>query len=260
MAAPGTGTCEPWATEADLCTPCDDYEGLGQSAEQFLQGASDALYVLSGRQFPGECEVTVRPCARRGTDRPPTWHRSWGACGCSGSCGCLGSREIQLGAYPIVDIVEVKVDGVILDPARYRVDEHRYLIRQADPDGSSPGWPTWQRLELPDDEEGTWSVTFVWGRPPPQTGVTAAAVLACELAKACQPEQGEGCRLPKKVQSLARQGVQIVMTDLATLLSEDRTGIPEVDLFIKTYNPEGLRRPAMAWSPDVDAGVRRSDT
>jgi hypothetical protein len=180
-------------------------------------------------------------------------------CGCSGACGCLGSRQIQLGAYPVVEISEVKIDGVTLDADRYRVDANRYLVRQPDPDGSNPGWPTWQQLDRADDEDGTWSVTFVWGRPPPPLGVTAAAALACEMAKACQPEQAEGCRLPKKVQSLTRQGVSIVMTDLATLLSEDRTGIPEVDLFIKTVNPDGLRRPAMAWSPDVDSGARRVD-
>lgn len=260
MAAPGTGTCEPWATEADLCSPCDDYQGLGEGAEDFLQAASDALYILSGRQFPGECELTLRPCAARGGDRPPYWHRSWGACGCSGHCGCLGSRQIQLGVYPIVEISEVRVDGVTLADSLYRVDDHRYLVRMPDADGNNPGWPTSQRLDLDDDEVDTWSVTVVWGRTPPAIGRTAAAVLACELAKACQPEQAEGCRLPKKVQSLTRQGVQMAITDLATLLSEDRTGIPEVDFFIKTYNPSGLRRPALAWSPDVDAGVRRAAT
>lgn len=251
MAAPLPGTCSVWATEADLCSPCDDYDALGPIAGDFLQAASDVLYALSGRQFPGECEAQVRPCARRGAVTPSGWRRSWGFCGCASTdrCGCGGLSQIELGAYPITGVFEVKVDGVVLDADRYRVDDYRFLARLADADGTRQAWPCCQRLDLDDDQEETWSVTFTWGREPPPAGVKAAASLACELALACQPENAGECRLPKKVQSLTRQGVTMVMTDLTALLNADRTGIPEVDLFLKTYNPAGLRRGATVWSP-----------
>lgn len=254
-------TCQPWADEGDLCSPCDDYEALGPVAAEWMQAASDALYVLSGRQFPGLCERTVRPCAP--ADHAPNRDsvpvggmRSSGACRCYGACQCPGLMRVGLGAYPVAEVSEVLVDGVVVDPGLYRVDEYRYLVRLRDADGRRRRWPATQHMDLPDTEVGTWSVTFTWGREPPTLGTRAAAALACDLALACQPENAGQCRLPKKVQSVARQGVQIVMTDLATLLSEDRTGVPEVDLFIKTYNPKGLRRAGSVWAPGMGRAPR----
>lgn len=248
MAAPRTGTCEPWATEADLCSPCNDYEQLGPIAGDYLQMATDVLYELSGRQFPGQCTDTVRPCVPSSS------------CGCRSDCTCLGSRQIELGVWPLVAVSQVKLDGVVLDSGRYRVDDYRYLVRLPDADGTNPGWPTAQRLDLGDDQQDTWSVTFSWGLDPPTMGVKAAAVLACELALACDPENADNCRLPKSVTSVTREGVTLAMTDLGSLLSENRTGIPEVDLFLRASNPHRLRRRASAWSPDTVSTVRRVGT
>lgn len=263
MTAPATGTCEPWATEADLCSPCNDYEVLGPIAGDMLQAASDILFELSGRQFPGECERTIRPCARRRYGNqpidggPPGWHKGWGWCGCGGdACSCGGLYQVELGAYPITEVTQVKVDGVVLSPSLYRVDDYRTLVRLQDPDGSNPGWPRTQLLDRPDTAEDTWSVTFRWGRPVPPAGVRAAAVLACELALSCDPENADKCRLPKNVTSVTREGVTIVMSPSDFLDAQGKTGLYEVDLFIRAYNPQRIRRRASLWWPGADRQVR----
>lgn len=266
MTAPSSSTCSPWATEDDLCSPCNDYTVLGPIAGDFLQSASDILFDLSGGQFPGLCDRTIRPCARRMQPErsidpaPPGWIEGWGWCGCGGDpCDCGGLYQLDLGAYPIDSVTEVKVDGDALDSSLYRVDDWRTLVRLADADGSNPGWPRTQRLDLPDTEEGTWSVTFSWGREPPPAGVTAAAVLACELALACDPENADKCRLPKRVQSVTREGVTIVMSPSDFLDANGKTGLYEVDLFLRAVNPNHIRRPAVLWhvgmARNVDTGT-----
>src|SRR5687767_10371672 len=93
--------------------------------------ASDLLYGLSGRQFPGECTETIRPCSvRAGTTNVPNWHGTaladggfgwWyssGVCGCNrlvAACRCNSLSQILLPHYPVNDVTEVKVDGVVLN-------------------------------------------------------------------------------------------------------------------------------------------------
>ncbi len=232
-----------------------------------LQAASDLLYEMSGHQFPGICEVTLRPCAapRRAAQRdrsydPPGWIGSWGYCGCGDTCGCAPWYGIELGPYPITGVSEVKVDGVVLDPSRYRVDDWRTLRRLADADGSNPGWPSTQHLDLADTEEGTWSVTFEWGREPPASGVRASAVLACELALSCDPENADQCRLPKRATSVTREGVTVVLSPSDFLDDRGHTGLFEVDIFLRAVNPERIRRGASVWHVGMARGGVRPGT
>lgn len=251
----GTGsTCTPWATEADLCSPCADYANAGVLAGDFLQAASDVLFELSGRQFPGVCEGTIRPMGRchhveRNISLPTPRRSGAGGCGCSGFL-------FSLPDYPVVAVSEVRVDGAVIDPSLYRVDGNRVIVRLADADGSNPGWPSDQRLDLPTTAEGTWSISYSWGREPPPMGVTAAAVLACELALACDPETIEDCRLPKKVTSITREGVTMVLSPSDFLDSSGKTGLYEVDLFLGSYNPERIRRRPSVWHAGMARSVR----
>ncbi len=257
------GVCSPWATEADLCDPCSDYDGAGALAADMLQAASDVLFELSGRQFPGTCSAVVRPCARRreangrpeSATGPPGWVKGWGWCGCGDGCSCEAPWQIDLGAYPITSVTQVKVDGAVLSPTLYRVDDWRTLVRLPDADGSNPGWPKSQRLDLPATAEGTWSVAYEWGREPPPMGVRAAAVLACELALACDPDTAEPCRLPKKVTAITREGITMVLAP-SDFLTDGKVGIWEIDLLIRTYNPSHIRQRAQVWTPTMAHHVR----
>lgn len=266
MGAPRNTVCEPWATQADLCSPCDDYDIPGALLDDMLAVASDILYRLSGRQYPGTCSLTIRPCIQSSSldsfpDRTVDFVAyAWpGACGCSRprACGCTRLPELDLGRVPVTDITAVKVDGVTLtEGVNYRLDDYRYLVRI---DGE--GWGCCQDLTLPDTEPDTFSVAFSYGLDPPPSGVLAAAVLGCELALSCSPESlSSHCRLPRNIQSLSRQGVSIVLNDPTQLLVNHRTGIFEIDAFLQAVNPHRLQRRATVISPDIMARARQIGT
>lgn len=275
---PAVGTCEPWATEADLCEPCNVYDAeLGDMALN-LQMASDVLNNLSPTKYPGVCTDVVRPCAKPSGDifnrgdpllllrhMPGTWFPLWGTCGCwtSGRCGLGGNREVALPKGPVVEVTEVLVDGQALGADEYRLDDQRRLVRRPDADGRPQAWPCCQRMDLDDTDVGTWSVAYTYGVRPPPLGVRAAAVLACELALACSPSVGDQgkCRLPRRVTSVVRQGVTIIMAPSDFLDPKTgKTGIWEVDLFLFGERAEQSHGGATVFSPDTYPTVRRAGT
>jgi len=241
MPAPNTSTCDPWATMADVCSPCDDYEFDTVVLEDALQVASDVLFNLTGRQWPGECTTEVRPCGYRRPD----------SCGClsSTTCGCRRLSELALPG-PVVSVEEVKIDGAVVPTARYRVDDHRWLVYLPESDSAErQGWPCCQRLDLADTEDDTWVVAYTYGMAPPPGGVRAAAALGCQLALACSPETVNQCRLPKRVTSITRQGVTLAMIDPLTLFADGLTGLAEVDLWVQSILLGAKRRRASVWVP-----------
>lgn len=244
--------CEPWPT-ADCCdvTPSDDN----------LMVASELLYLLSGRQYGGLCSETMRPCS--GTSTMPTgWpypsfpqlsNGTWinTGCGCHTGWDCCGGvPQVNLGRNDVVQIFRVNIDGTNLSASAYRLDEGRYLVRT---DGSQ--WPCCQHLERDVGEEGTWYIELEHGTLPPAAGQLAASKLACELQKACDGD--DTCALPARVTTVAREGVTFSMLDPQEFLTEGRTGLYAVDLFLEAVNPFGLRRRATAWSPGIPGRARR---
>jgi hypothetical protein len=243
---------------------CPTWEGLTEAQRQFaLDVAKEIVWRASGRRF-GLCEITVRPCmqpcAQSSSPPWPPWPVSgplggaflpvldrgqWLniACGkCGDDCHCGSLCEVALPG-PVDSIVEVRLDGVVLPAADYVVFDHRMLARTG-----GECWPTCQDLTLPDDEVGTWSVTYRQGIPVPPGGQAAAAALACELGKACAG--ASGCRLPKRVQTITREGVTVGFLDPMTFLADGLTGLYEVDLWIRSVNPRGLAQGARVYSPD----------
>lgn len=263
--------CAPWATDADLCSPCNDYAVDPSIMDEYLLSASEVLFQLSGQQFTGECEQTIRPCSRQGwnsfartsdmlyaSDLRPAI-----VCGCldDDSCSCTSISQLRLPRSPVIAIDEVKVDGSVLATSAYRLDDNQYLVRL---DGEK--WPCCQDLLLADTESDTWSVSYTFGRPPPNIGVKAAAILACELYMACDPETFEGqCRLPRNVIQVARQGVTVLVQSSTELFSmrpghPTKTGIWEIDMFLRAFNPYGVTAPVAVLSPDLPPIGRRVDT
>lgn len=134
----------------------------------------------------------------------------------------------------------------------YRLDNNRLLVRLG-----GEQWPTCNDLNLADTEVGTWSVTFRGGEPLTTLGQAAVGVLATEFTKLLLCD--DSCQLPKPVQSISRQGVNITFLDPNEMFADRRTGLYLPDLFISTYNPHGLVRRARAY--DVDAPFpRRTNT
>lgn len=239
-----------------------------ESATAWAMGILDAL---TGRQFD-QCPVVVRPCGRRcgyyggyltypvdsaqasGLGAP--WMTPyisggvWRNCSCAGPCACRARHEAYLDG-PVAEIVEVKVDGLVIDPAAYRLDNGSILVRT---DGE--GWPECQDLNLSDDEQDTFSVQYRPGAPLPPIGQYAAGELASQFAKACSADAS--CILPQQLQSLSRNGVQVEVVDPNLLMENGLTGFPNVDLFIKAVNPQRLARRSRVLSPDLHPPRRTS--
>jgi len=261
--------CGTWATTADV-KALKKYAALdGEDVAPMLPVASEILYRMSGRRWRGICAVTgLRPCKRfpgwSGPGVPVDWWATtngspplavwWGrAHACGSGCGC-SHVEVDLYPYaPVVAIDEVRVDGVVLDPAKYTVYDGHLLART---DGES--WPLSQDLCLADTEPGTWGLDLRYGREAPPDGVMAAAALAAELALSLNPTTGAGeCELPARVQSITRQGVSMLMADPMTFFDENRTGVYLVDLFLASANPEQRRRAASLGYVGMDGPSRR---
>lgn len=275
MAAPRLTACAPW-TDIESVTDCGSCSDVTDSTliERMIGVATDVLFRLSGRKYAGACEGVARPCRRLAwPDAPPYstrstgmlavhdyawgstgWVGSWGTCGCdlSSACGCPTTREISLGVFPLVSIDAVYIDGAALASSAYRIDDYRTLVRT---DGE--GWPMGQDL-LADyiTDENTFGVEFTYGATPPPSGKHAASVLACNLIRACV---GKNCNLPQRVQSIARQGVTVIV-DPREFLEEGKTGLYEVDLFLAAHNPGGKQTRSTVASPDYNRPVRHVDT
>lgn len=208
------------------------------------------------------CPTVLRPCARRCA--PSGWlvapvlgwdgyspyidgGRWYNACACRGdSCGCTVIRELVLPDREVSGPIVVKIDGAVLDPSVYRIDNGNRLVRM---DGQS--WPTCQDMNLPDGEEGTFSISYYVGVGPSDDLAFAAGVLAGEWYKACQ---GRDCRLPSWATTVVRQGVTFELPSASAL----RSGIPEVDNIVDVYNPHHLVTPSRVLSVDSIRGRKRT--
>lgn len=253
--APTIGPCQLWTTGEAVANTCGVELGTDNATdlEAAAEMASMLLYRLSARKFQGLCVRTVRPC-RVGCGcnhvtpedwfwRGYEWVRSDGfSCG----CGCVSQVKLNGTARAII---EVTIDGEIVAPDGYRLDEYSYLVRLAEVDGTRQAWPRCQRLDLPSSAPGTFEITYLAGVDPPAIGVAAANSLACELYNA-GPGAGE-CTLPSGVTRIIRAGLTIEkVSSVASMLAKGATGLPLVDSFMAAFNPTGALSGPMIWSPD----------
>lgn len=259
-----SGVCAPWDPMYPTgCTMPEGYESVESTA---LDMATEVLYALTARQF-GLCTVTLRPC-RRECYSSSWWQGSgWSpyttaltphagqywlgmSCGsCGTGCSCASLSEVALPG-PVYDVIEARVDGVLLTKnVDYRLDNNRLLVRLG------AEWPTCNDLNLADTELGTWSVTAQQGQPVPMLGRSALGELAIEFMKMLLCD--DACMLPKPVQSLSRQGVNITFLDPNEVFASGRIGLYMSDLFIQTYNPNGRRSRAKVYDIDALMNSRR---
>lgn len=280
MSSPGPvlGPCQAWISGddvADICPGCTF--GDDTVFDVVALEASMALYEVSGRVFTGPCPYLVRPCrdpcqcwapdSLGGTPYMWTWDSTWGGLGgwswrneFGPRKGCGQMSSVKLAGYPVTEIVEVKIDGVVLPAVdthgnrNYRLDRWRHLVRMDDPlvPGQSRRWPACQNLSLDDTQPGTWSVKYSAGVQPPELGRSAAAALACQLAQSLDPNAS--CQLPAGATKVTRLGVTIDRGLLVNWFDpKQSTGIVALDLFLAAYWSTRQIRRASVWSPDVQA-------
>jgi hypothetical protein len=235
---------------------CDCWDELDPAARQrALDYATTVMWAATGKQF-GLCPY----CADSGgmgffwsggVYIPYLFNGQWRNCFCGcgtgpGCCSCEPHCQVYLPG-PVASVTEVIQDGFLVDPSAWRVDNNQWLVRT---DGDC--WPKCQNFSVDAGlgvfNDNTMQVTYVRGLPVPAAVLNAAATLACEFAKACR---NLACRLPGRLSTVARQGVQLTFQNIDFLINDMFTGIPEVDQIIKAYNPYGLARPMRLWSPDL---------
>ena len=247
--------CEPWELNP-ACTRGLDPENEPLDA-YVVSVATNLLWRRTAGVY-GLCEVTVRPCGRRcGTASGfMYWPVLTGSgqwinvtCGCADqACGCCTVSDIPLDG-PVDSIVEVLINGVVVDPDTYRVD-NGYRLTRVSP---SEAWPMCQNLSLPGTEEDTFQIRYLRGVPVPVDGQYALAALAAELKLACQDED---CRLPARVQEITRQGIQMSLVNDVDFLRSGLFGVPEADMWVTAVNPNNQSSQSAVWSPDMQPQLR----
>lgn len=225
-----------------------------------LQGCVDTavsiLWAFTGRQF-GCLPVRLRPCPQS-PDRPLYWLPGflWGTlaesdvwlwrttlCGCGTRCRVGGPHIVHLPG-PVAEVTAVTVGGEVMDPSGYVLEGDRLYTRLE-------RWPD-QDLRRPAGDEGTWTVDYLQGVPPPAGADQMVAILAREFWRACTGDKA--CRLPKRVESVSRQGISLKMFDPNALFTNSQTGIPEIDMWVQAVNPYHLAAPSAVSSPDYRPG------
>lgn len=260
-----------WPVNWEVC-PSDVFTDLTPESRLIAEVfAGQTLRMLTGYRVGG-CSVTVRPCNR--TCLPGSWLTApdvgamfaganggyfgmspyvgpggqWmNACGCAGDgCSCTRVQEVLLPtSVGVGKIDEVVIDGVVLPPTAYRVDNANRLVRQ---DGGT--WPICQDMNKPLGEEDTWSVTYLDGNPVDGIGAYVAGLLAAEYAKACA---GQDCALPTNVQTITRAGVTMQLDP--EMFTGGVTGVRAVDSYIRIWNPL-TSLPSGIYSLDAPKGRR----
>lgn len=202
------------------CSECTAYTGLDDEVQaEVAAWAIDRLWEWTNRRF-GPCEVTL-------TSTSPQ------CCDLMAQFRCRPNEILLPG--PIADVLMVTINDEDIDPSSFQVEDYAYLVRI---DGGTFG--------------GSWMVTYAKGEPIPPGGSLIAGTLACEYAKAICGD--DTCRLPKRVSSIAREGITMAMLDNFTNLKEGFTGIWEIDDWVMTHQTNlriGPWKMGAVSSPDI---------
>jgi hypothetical protein len=248
MAATETLSPCGWAIDPGCCSTWNEGSPAQQARAQ--EHAIAVLWRLSGRQF-GRCTDVIRPC------RSASWCDFWTSgtwtpvmsAGVWHNFGpATATQSIELPGY-LPEPTRVTVDGVDLPEAAYQVHNGRHLVRV---DGGT--WPISQDVTLPPTDVGTWEVEYVHGVPLPGDGPAAVGELACEFLKICLGSAA--CELPRRLQQLSRQGVDLTLMDPGDYLDKGRTGVQRVDEWVSTVNPHRLQAQPGIWYPEITQHVQ----
>ena len=294
---PRTGACSPWidgqvvrespeikaaifnaknqTRNTTPSAPQLDDEMIDLICAQAADTATTILYQKSAKQFTGNCgPVTIRPVFR------PTnadtrgwvfaggggWGYGWGA----SAMGNLGmppvlalyaeydGAVIEMYDYPINEILQVKIDGVIIPSDEYQLLSNKWLLRMRLDSSFVPtqrwGWPTSQIPDLPDTQQGTFSITYMYGQDCGEGGRAAATALAAQLAI---PYFGGPSQFPVRTTSITRQGVTAQIASVVDVLKTGGTGVYVADMWLSSVNPKQLSRKPRVWSPDIGKNRRQ---
>lgn len=235
-----------WITAEDL----GDYS-YTQYTDEAIQVASNLLWAMSGRKYTGETIVTERyTCTLRNNRMGPS-DRTNSPVLFGGDVynipsgdydeyselvadGLSPDARIRLRGRPVTQVISMRnKNGEVLDPSSYYLVDHSTIHIKA-------GTP-WTPCNV--------EITYKYGVPVPAAGRMAARKLAIEFARLWSGD--EMCELPQRVTSVSRQGVSYTILDNQEFIDELRTGLYEIDLFLKVVNPDNARRKSKVFSVDT---------
>jgi hypothetical protein len=230
-----------WVTVADLGPEWEtsDY------AQEAVRSASYVMWALSGRKYTGTSTVTERyvrfaplintrllqeaAIVNSRVNKSLELVEPW----------VSAETRIRLRGQPVTEVKTIRnVGGDIVNPDRYYVVDHSTVQ-------FSEG-----ALIVPADIE----ISYTYGAEPPVFGKMAARRVAIEFIKLWTEDSD--CALPQRITSVSRQGVTYTVLDSQDFLEEMRMGIYEVDLFLKTNNPNKAQKRSKVFSPDIPRARR----
>lgn len=231
-----------WPIDIDI-TDFDPY--LVQRAEE---AAAKSLRVLTMYRVGG-LPITVMP-VNHGCCKPFTGGQignsyvpfypillesgQYANCFCGSGCGCASAAVVNL-RPPVSRIDNVTIDGVVLPNTAYRVEDG-YKLRRLD----GKGWPSCYGDKF--------TVTYLNGHEVDVYGQFVGGLLAKEFLTLLTSPQD--CRLPSGLESVTRQGMSYRLVQ--GLFPDGVTNIPEVDLYLKQWNPYGMKQMPQVFSPDLE--------
>lgn len=202
--------CGPFITDV---TCCPTWVTLDPATQTQMINLASTMAWMMGRHREGVCEI----------DDILICHDC--ACYCE-ACRCLPPNWylINLRAQgPVQTILEVTVNGVLLDPTQYRMINQSHIARM---DGFA--WNIQPQL-------GGLVVSYTVGYPPSALAVQGVEALACELGKLCSGLPSL-CRFP--VRPVSAGGTSTPNPDWSKLMEINATGVYLFDLWLSTLRTQ----------------------
>lgn len=209
----------PWSVEHSIIARKDS-----KHLDTTIKTAIGLLWALTGRQY-GVKTIKSRPC------KPSR---------CTPCDRCDRGNAISL-HKPAIKLVSVLVDGKSVELDGFAL-ENNHLYRRGGLE-----FPK-QDLSKPLGEPGTWCIEYMIGKLPPPGAGLMVALLTNEILNGV--ETGK-CKLPGNWTAVNRQGVSITRAGIQESEKRQKTGIAEVDIWVATHNPAGVKAPSFVSSVDT---------
>lgn len=218
----------PWITAAETAFPESPY------AQTAVEYATFVLYKLTAEKYPGISRTTESYVAEsRGSSHadPVSTEALQNIQRIGVPTSIQYPKRLYLRGTPAHEVFSVHYGETLLDSSEYILFNKRFL--------KLSNGAIWNYAC---DQRGI-TVDYSYGMLPPQAGILAATTLANELLIL----MGEGsdmnqCRIPERVRSVSREGISFDMVDPQEFMDDGRTGIWEIDLFIRTANPSRAKK------------------
>lgn len=230
----------PWITRDLLAYPDSPF------ADTAIEYASYVLYRLTGEKYPG-VSSTIETYVYESFGEHGRTIKEFAEAQIVGIPNAVTyPQRLYLRGAPVHAVNDVYVDGEPLDPSRYSLYNKRFLKLN-----EGINWSSICNVS------GV-TVDYTYGMSPPKAGILACTTLANELLILLGEGSSDvGCRIPERVKSVTREGISFDLIDPQEFLDDGRTGIWEVDLFIRTANPARSKKPPRLLSPSDARRYRR---